>query len=56
MRQVDHIGCGAPDAEPVDLALELPREIIAAVGAGRRSGKADGHHKRGAYRQTRTSE
>ena len=35
VRQIDQIGRGFADGEAVDLALELGREIVAAVGAGR---------------------
>jgi hypothetical protein len=35
MRQVDQVGRGLADAEAVDLALELAREIVAAIGARR---------------------
>src|SRR6202035_5517619 len=36
VRQIDQVGRGLADAKPIDLALELAREVVAAVGARRR--------------------
>ena len=50
VRQIDQIGRGLADGKAVDLALELAREIVAAVGARGRGAERGREYERGEQR------
>ena len=49
MREIDHIRSGLADAEPIDLAFKLPREIVTAIGAGWGGGERNQQREHGEH-------